>query len=184
MVESLHSLGYFRLSLHLIFHHNLHLNHPHRHQKVQNVCQEGLDYFNLSFEHLLVLPFEFESLLRWILVNFPGAFFAIPAFQFQLPSNAIVIIFVLITSWLYYLIIIGGKITGEIQVNDTSYHRQAKALHRKHEMELIIKKLQKDQTKIPQSTRDEMMNMFQEYWNETYRFFKKAYFTSGTRWAE
>ena len=51
-------------------------------------------------------------------------------------------------------------------MNDTSHHRQAKALYRKHEMELTLEKLQKDK-KIPQPTRDEMMNMFQKSWNET-----------------
>ena len=45
----------------------------------------------------------------------------------------------------YFLIIIEGGITGDIQVNDTSYHRQAKALYRKHEMKIMLEKLQKDQ---------------------------------------
>ena len=67
----------------------------------------------------------------------------------------------------YFLIVIGGGIIGDIQVNDTSYHRQGKALYQKHEMELMLKKLQNDPKKIPQSSRDEMMNMFQKYWNET-----------------
>ena len=65
----------------------------------------------------------------------------------------------------YFLIIIGGGITGDIQVNDTSYHRQSKELHRKHEIELMLEKLQKDK-KILQPTRNEMMNMFQKSWNE------------------
>ena len=34
--------------------------------------------------------------------------------------------------------IIGGEITGDRQVNGTSYHRQVKALYRKHEMELML----------------------------------------------
>ena len=51
-------------------------------------------------------------------------------------------------------------------MNDTSYHRQAKALYRKHEVELMLEKLQKDPQKITQPTRDEMMNMFQKSWNE------------------
>ena len=48
----------------------------------------------------------------------------------------------------YFLIIIGGGISGDIQVSDTLYHRQAKALYRKHKMELM-KKLQKDKKKSP-----------------------------------
>ena len=65
------------------------------------------------------------------------------------------------------MIIIGGGITGDIQVNDTSYHRQAKALYRKHKMELMLEKLQRDPKKIRQPTRDEMMNMFQKSWSAT-----------------
>ena len=67
----------------------------------------------------------------------------------------------------YFLIIIRGGITGNIQVNDTSYHRQAKELYRQHEMELMLEKLQNDPRKMPQPTRDKMLNMFQKSWNET-----------------
>ena len=49
----------------------------------------------------------------------------------------------------YFLIIIARRITGDIQVNDTSYHRQVKALYCKHEMELMLKKLQKDPKESP-----------------------------------
>ena len=48
-----------------------------------------------------------------------------------------------------FLIIIGGGITGDIQVNDISYRRQAKPFYRKHEVELMLKNLQKDQKKNP-----------------------------------
>ena len=58
------------------------------------------------------------------------------------------------------MIIIGGEIAGDIQVNDTSYHMQAKALYRKHEMELMLKKLQKDRKKIFQPAQDKMMKRF------------------------
>ena len=67
----------------------------------------------------------------------------------------------------YFLIVIGGGITGDIQVNDTSYHRQAKAAHRNHEMKLMLEMLEKDPIKIPTPNRDQMMQMFQESWNET-----------------
>ena len=56
----------------------------------------------------------------------------------------------------YFLIIIGRGITGDIQVNDTPYHREAKALYFKNEMELTLEKLQIDPKKIPQPTRDEI----------------------------
>ena len=47
-----------------------------------------------------------------------------------------------------------------MQVNDTSHHRQSKALYCKHEMKLMLEKLQRDPPKIPQPAQDEMMNMF------------------------
>ena len=34
-------------------------------------------------------------------------------------------------------------------------------------MELVLEKLQKDKKKKPQTTRDEMIDMFQKSWNET-----------------
>ena len=40
----------------------------------------------------------------------------------------------------YFLIIIEGRITGDIQMDDKSYHRQAKTLYRKHEMDLMLEK--------------------------------------------
>ena len=67
----------------------------------------------------------------------------------------------------YFLIVIGGGITGDIQVNNTSYHRQAKAAYRNHEMKLMLEMLEKDPIKIPTPTRVQMMQMFQESWNET-----------------
>ena len=67
----------------------------------------------------------------------------------------------------YFLIINGRGITGNIQVNDTSYNRQAKAFYRQHEMELMFEKLHKDPKKIPQPTRDKMISMFQKSWNKT-----------------
>ena len=65
------------------------------------------------------------------------------------------------------MIIIGGGITGDIQVNDISYRRQTKPFYHKHEVELMLKNLQKDKKKIPQPIRDEIMNMFQKSSNET-----------------
>ena len=61
----------------------------------------------------------------------------------------------------------GGGITGDIQVNNTSYHRQAKAAYCNHEMKLMLEMLEKDPIRIPTPTRDQMMQMFQESWNET-----------------
>ena len=41
----------------------------------------------------------------------------------------------------YFLIIIGGGITGDIQCNETHYHKKAKALYRDREMAMMIDKL-------------------------------------------
>ena len=44
----------------------------------------------------------------------------------------------------HYLIRIGGRITADIQVNDTSYHRQAKAAFGNHEVKPMTEKVEKD----------------------------------------
>ena len=43
----------------------------------------------------------------------------------------------------YFLIHVGGGITGDVQVNDTTYHKQSKAVYRKKEMELMLDQLKK-----------------------------------------
>ena len=67
----------------------------------------------------------------------------------------------------YFLIIIGGGITGDIQCNDTHYHRRAKGLYRDREMAVMIDKLREHPEKIPAPTRDDMMEMFSHAWKET-----------------
>ena len=64
----------------------------------------------------------------------------------------------------YILVIIGGGITGDIQINDTHLHHQLKAKYRERECELMLKKLRTDPTKIPAPTRDDMMQMLSESW--------------------
>ena len=65
----------------------------------------------------------------------------------------------------YFLIIFGGGITGELQVDNTSYH-QLKANYRKKEMQLMIEMLETNPGKIPAPGRDQM-ELFQLAWNET-----------------
>ena len=59
----------------------------------------------------------------------------------------------------YILVLIGGGITGDIQANDTHFHGSFKANYRQLEMDLNLKKLREDPSKIPTPSRDEMMQM-------------------------
>ena len=91
MIESLHSLGCFCLPHRLILHHNLHLNHLHRHQKVQNLHQEGLDYSNLIWSFFQNSGISDQT--RYII-------FLLARWS-SLPSMAIVIMFILKTCSLF-----------------------------------------------------------------------------------
>ena len=62
----------------------------------------------------------------------------------------------------YVCIGIGGGITGDIQINDTDIHSPLKRAYRQLEQELMIKQLQADPKKTPQSTRNDMMRMLVE----------------------
>ena len=64
------------------------------------------------------------------------------------------------------MIAIGGGITGEVQVNDTSYHLPIKAASRNIEMQLMLD-LQQDPKKIPSSSRIQMMELFHNAWEKT-----------------
>ena len=59
----------------------------------------------------------------------------------------------------YILVIMGGRITGFIQSNDTHLHRKLKANYRDLKMELVMENLQADKKKVPSPTRKEMVNM-------------------------
>ena len=67
----------------------------------------------------------------------------------------------------YFFIVIGGGITGDVQVNDTSYHQSVKSAYRDLEMELMLDLLKTDPTKIPTPTRDQMIEMFDKAWDKT-----------------
>lgn len=58
----------------------------------------------------------------------------------------------------YILVIIGGGITGFMQVNDTHLHKQLKSEYRKKESALMLEKLSKDPNKVPSTNRSEMMS--------------------------
>ena len=60
----------------------------------------------------------------------------------------------------YSLVIIGGGITGFVQVNDTHLHNPSKSQYWKKESKLKLKKLQNDPQKVPAPDRNEMMRVF------------------------
>ena len=62
----------------------------------------------------------------------------------------------------YILLIIGGGITGFVQVNDTHLHKQLKNEYRKKESTLIPEKLTKDTRKVRSPHRSEMMSLLVE----------------------
>ena len=66
----------------------------------------------------------------------------------------------------YILAIIGGSITSNVQINDTSCHHRLKNCYRNFEMKLMLDQLQKDATKIPSLSRNEMMQMLLQSWEQ------------------
>ena len=59
----------------------------------------------------------------------------------------------------YALIIVGGGITGDIQINDTNCHPDLKKHYRDLETKLMLEQLEKDPIKIYSPLRNEMMCM-------------------------
>ena len=82
----------------------------------------------------------------------------------------------------YVLVIIGGGITGNIQINDTSCHPDLKK-HRDSEIKLMLEQLGKDPIKIPSPARNNIMSMFLQAWEtleiDTKREFKSIFVTNG-----
>ena len=81
----------------------------------------------------------------------------------------------------YVLVVIGGGITGDIQINDTSCHHNLRK-HRESELNLMLKQLNNDPNKIPSPSRDEMMRMLLKAWElldvDTGREFKSLFVTN------
>ena len=65
------------------------------------------------------------------------------------------------------MIEIGGGITGDVQVNDTSYHRSVNRAYRNIEMQLMLDLLRQNPKKIPAPFRYQMMEMFYDAWEKT-----------------
>ena len=62
----------------------------------------------------------------------------------------------------YVPIIIGGGVTGGIQINDTDIHRPLKEKYRALEQQLMIDQLKADPKRIPQPSRDDMRRMLKK----------------------
>ena len=82
----------------------------------------------------------------------------------------------------YVLVIIGGGITGDIQINDTNCHRDLEKHYRDLEMKLMLEQLEEDPIKIPFPSRSEMMSMLLQVWEtleiDTKRKFKSLFVTN------
>ena len=68
----------------------------------------------------------------------------------------------------YFLIHIGGGITGDVQTNDTDYHRPIKREYRERETKLMVRMLKANPDKIPSPSRNQMMQLFYESWNSVH----------------
>ena len=62
----------------------------------------------------------------------------------------------------YVPVIIGGGVTGYIQINDTDLHSPLKAKYRKLEQLRMIDQLKANPKKVPQTSRDDTMRMLSE----------------------
>ena len=62
----------------------------------------------------------------------------------------------------YILVVIGGGVTGDCQINDTHLHAPLKAKYREQEMALMLEKLRKFPKKVPSPTNSEMIEMIYE----------------------
>ena len=82
----------------------------------------------------------------------------------------------------YVLVIIGGGITGDIQISDTNCHRDLKKHYRDLKMKLMLEQLEKDPIKITSPSRNEMMSMLLQMWEtleiHTKREFKSLFVTN------
>ena len=67
----------------------------------------------------------------------------------------------------YFLVILPGGITGDLQVNDTDLHYTLRASYREKEVALMIEKLRENPDKILSPSKDEIMSMCKAAFEET-----------------
>ena len=102
-----------------------------------------LKYIN----RLSTIPVDFASSKRVI--------FAFDNYSAHLPHETESVLF-----QKGYFLIHNGGVTEDVQVNDTTYHKDSKAAYRKNEMQLMLDRLTENLDKIPQRSRDQMRQMF------------------------
>ena len=82
----------------------------------------------------------------------------------------------------YVLIVIGGGITGNIQINDRNCHRVLKKHYQDLEMKFMLEQLVKGPIKIPSPSQNKMMYMLLQVWRtleiDTKREFKSPFVTN------
>ena len=81
----------------------------------------------------------------------------------------------------YILILMGRGIKGSIQANDTDLHKRLKVLYREEEMNLMLKMLEADKSKIHSPNRENMIQMLSSWDAITTDFsqvFKKLFVTN------
>ena len=82
----------------------------------------------------------------------------------------------------YILIFMGGEIAGYMQASDTDLHKRLKAFCREEEMNLMLKMLEADKSKIPSPSRDNMIKMLLSSWDaittDFSQVFKKLFVTN------
>ena len=62
----------------------------------------------------------------------------------------------------YVLVVLGGGITGDVQINDTHLHHRLKSVYRKKETELMMEQLEARPDRVPSPSRDDVMAMLQD----------------------
>ena len=62
--------------------------------------------------------------------------------------------------------VIGGGITGDMQPNDTALHHNFKIVYREKEQQLLTTKLRENPDKVPSLTRNEIMVLTAESWDD------------------
>ena len=82
----------------------------------------------------------------------------------------------------YVLVIVGGGISGDTQINDTNCHHDLKKRHRDLGMKLMLEQLEKDPVKILSPSQNEIMSMLSQAWKrleiDNKRKFKSLFVTN------
>ena len=81
----------------------------------------------------------------------------------------------------YILVVIGGGITGDVEVNDTHIHCPLKQHYRDEEAELMIRKLNENKNKVPTPDHSDVIRMTIAAWQKITVDFASAFKTNYVR---